>query len=156
MPSLSKSFKTAKNATSSVARTLTSPSKVMSFTNNKDIMVATGLFWALSPGLLFNMPDNFPLKKDSFFSYHTSPSNVVVHAIMYFILLHLLKCNKVIQMSSSKIMFATVLFITLSPGFLLEVQSNLSVNTQTNHTSNNSILVHTLVFMIVYGSLRNM
>ena len=153
---MSKIVQSTLSATESVAHTLTTPSKMTSLVHNNEILLVSGLFLALSPGLIFDIPNSIPLlDRNSVHNLRTSHISVVVHSLIFALILFMLKKNYMNTLTSEKIMFATLLFIAVSPGMLFEIPSARGHRTFTNNTSNSSILVHSLIFMIIYGSTRN-
>ena len=78
----------------------------------------------------------------------TSQTSVLMHALILFVVLMQMK------MDINKIFLAVMLFVFLSPGFVLELPSPDDQVVNTNRTSYEAILVHTLLFMLylAYGS----
>ena len=131
-----------------VTETVMSPNKLQSVMTDKNVMRVALLFAALSPGLLVQVPSQ-PNDKYSveWMNMKTSTTSVLMHALIFF---SLLMCMNV---SKDKVFAAVLLFILLSPGFLLELPSKDDHVISTNRTSTEAVMVHTLVFMVLYGTL---
>ena len=132
-----------------VAKTVTSPDKLMSLTKNKDVMKMVLLFVLLSPGLLVQLPSsNTNQFEVGVNNMKTSHCSVMMHAL---VLLLVLMYNGVPQ---HKVMLAVLLFVLLCPGFVLELPSQDDHRLFTNRTSYESIAVHAVVFFVLYGALK--
>ena len=131
-----------------VTSTVLNPSKVLS---NNDVMNMGLLFALLSPGFLVQIPapgqGKFSLE---FMNMKTSQLSVLTHAVV--MLLVLWKINP--GLSKERLVLSVLLFVLLSPGFLLELPSEDDQWMNTNRTSLQAVVVHTLVFVILYSSLR--
>jgi len=134
-----------------VASTIMSPKKVSSILSNKDIMNMGLLFFLLSPGLLLQVPSNDKEKFSvEFMNMKTSQSSVLMHALVLLIVSYFMYSG----LQKDKLVLAILLFVLLSPGFLLELPPSEEGWLNTNKTSVPAIFVHTLVFMLLYGTLR--
>ena len=131
-----------------VASTVMNPSKVMSFASNKDVMQMVLLFVLLSPGLLVELPSTAEGSKLGVMNMKPNHTAVLVHALVLMVIL------MSTGVSRNKVMTAVLLFILLSPGFVVEVPSADGEHWYTNRTSYESIAVHALLFMVLYGALR--
>ena len=136
------------NSLQKVASTVTDPAKVMSFFSNKDVMQMVLLFVLLSPGLLVELPSTAEDSKLGVMTMKTNHTAVLVHALVLMMVL------MYTGVSRNKVMTAVLLFILLSPGFVLEVPAADGEYWYTNRTSYESIAVHALLFMVLYGALR--
>ena len=132
-----------------VAKTVTSPSKLMSLTQNKDVMKMVLLFVLLSPGLLLQLPSsNTNEFKVEVNNMKTSHCSVMMHAL---VLLLFLMYTGVPQ---HKVMLVVLLFVLLSPGFVLEVPSQDDHRLFTNRTSYEAVAAHAVLFLVLYGALK--
>ena len=140
------------NPVSKVVTTMTSPNKLGKIMKSEHIMQMALLFALLSPGLLVQIPpssDNCEQRVNvEFMNMQTSNVSVLVHALVLMLVLLTMGVSK------NKVMTAVLLFIVLSPGFLLQLPPDEEGHViATNKTSFTSVAVHTLVFMVVYGAL---
>ena len=131
-----------------VSSTVTQPKKLTSLFNNNQVMQVVFLFALLSPGLLLQVPASGQNAFDvQWMNMKTSQVSVLMHALVLLIVLY----NS--GVSRKNMYCAVILFVALSPGFLLEVPSPDGHVVTTNRTSYEAILVHSLLFMVIYGSL---
>lgn len=105
------------------------------------------LFVLLSPGLVLQMtstPDGSV--QSEFHTMQTNNTSVMLHALILMLLLLYMG-----KLTNSQTMFMVILFVALSPGFLLELPSIDDNILVTNRTSVESIIVHSLLFMLLSG-----
>lgn len=134
-----------------VASTVTQPTKVASMLTNQNIWQMGLLFALLSPGVVLQTPAAGQGKLSvEWMNMKTSHVSVITHALVMLVLLMIWKPN----LPKSSLVAAVVLFVALSPGFVLELPSKDEHVLNTNRTSVEAVFVHTLVFMVLYGSLR--
>lgn len=126
--------------------TLIQPKNFVSTMTSEKVIQMGLLFALLSPGLLVQLPDNCNNKMSlSWNNMKTSQTSVLMHALILFVVLMQMK------MDINKIFLAVMLFVFLSPGFVLELPSPDDQVVNTNRTSYEAILVHTLLFMLLFG-----
>lgn len=140
------------NPVSKVVSTMTSTNKLGKIMKSEHIMQMALLFALLSPGLLVQIPpssDNCEQRVNvEFMNMKTSNVSVLVHALVLMVVLLTMGVSK------NKVMTAVLLFVMLSPGFLLQLPPGEDGHViATNKTSFTSVAVHTLVFMVMYGAL---
>ena len=104
------------------------------------------LFAILSPGVLLQLPDTKALMTGKM-----SRNSVYVHAVVFALLYKVLAKYRGLIIRPADLIVPTVLFVLLSPGMILSLPSNKISSGQTSLTS---VIIHTLVFMIVYAFLR--
>lgn len=116
------------------------------------VSVPSALFALLSPGVLLQLPDKIPLKnKNAFMTGQTSVISVLVHAGVFALVYRLIAKQLGLVLVPNDIIIPTVLFVLLSPGMILTLPSSKIASRQTNLTS---VLIHTIVFAIVFAFLR--
>ena len=131
-----------------VSSTVTQPKKLTALLGNNEVMQVVLLFALLSPGLLLQVPASGQNAFDvQWMNMKTSQVSVLMHALVLFVVLH----NS--GVARKNIYCAVLLFVALSPGFLLELPSSDDHVVTTNRTSYEAIAVHSLLFMVIYGSL---
>ena len=104
------------------------------------------LFAILSPGVLLQLPDT-----KARMTGKMSHNSVYVHAVVFALLYKILAKYRGLIIRPADLIVPTVLFVLLSPGMILSLPSNKISSGQTSLTS---VIIHTLVFMIVYAFLR--
>ena len=121
------------------------------------VAVPTALFAVLSPGMLLQMPDKIPgldSIKNSVFTQKTSNYAIFFHALVFSIVYRLVAKSMGLYLKPADIMVTTALFMALSPGLLLTLPSNGPNVIATGKTSIQAVLVHSVVFAIVFACLR--
>lgn len=118
---------------------------------SQNVMIPSLLFLALSPGLLLQLPTSTKLN-----TMQTDKRSVLVHSLVLMLAIFLvLKFVIKISFKQADLVVPAILFILLSPGVLLNIPPVNGGNfLMTGRTTLPSILVHTLVFAVVYGFLR--
>lgn len=117
---------------------------------SKSVMIPSLLFLALSPGLLLQLPTSMKLN-----TMQTDKRSVLVHSLVLMLAIFLvLKFVVKISFKQADLVVPAILFILLSPGVLLNIPPVGGKFLMTGRTTLPSILVHTLVFAVVYGFLR--
>jgi len=119
------------------------------------VTTPAALFTLLSPGLLLQLPDKIPFTdKVAFSTMKTSQQAVLFHALVFLIVYRLVANVMGVALKPADLIVPTVLFILLSPGMLLTIPPGAKGLYMSGETSLQSILVHTLVFAIVFAFLR--
>lgn len=123
---------------------------------NPKVSIPASLFLLLSPGLLLNVRPEEGLNslKLNFLSQKTSLSAVLTHALVFNIVVFSILKMMGVSMKKTDLLVPTILFIMLSPGMLLTIPPGSGGLLRSGQTSLNSMLVHTIVFAIVYALLR--
>ncbi len=114
--------------------------------SSRKVVIPAALFALLSPGVLLQLPDNLKLGTGQ-----TSRRSVIVHAIVFAILYRLIAAQQGMVLQPADLVVPTVLFVLLSPGMLLSLPST---NIASGRTNTMSVLIHTLVFILVFAFLR--
>jgi|TARA_B100001094_G_C17717317_1_gene570285 hypothetical protein len=108
------------------------------------------LFAALSPGMLVQLPA--PLRNITsgkiLFTRDTNSTSVYFHALVFLIVYKLLAKQMGLVLTKTDLLVTTGLFIALSPGLLLSLPKGRGA------TGPAQVLVHTLVFAVVFAFLR--
>jgi hypothetical protein len=131
-----------------------------------DIILATILFIILSPGLIITIPN---ISESIFRSGYTNNIAVLVHAILFFTIQKLVYLNQFpfyflnnISREISKnvreipSLLSTLLFIILSPGFILTLPPTLSFKVFFSQETNIlAIILHALLYFIILMSYYN-
>jgi hypothetical protein len=119
------------------------------------VSIPAALFAILSPGLLLQLPDKLPLKNaNAFASMQTSQLSVVTHAAVVVLVYHLLAKELGLVLTKTDLIVVGLLFVLLSPGILLTLPAGSGGVFMSGQTSVSSIVVHTLVFAVVFALLR--
>jgi|DEB0MinimDraft_10_1074344.scaffolds.fasta_scaffold45633_2 hypothetical protein len=119
------------------------------------VTTPAALFALLSPGLLLQLPDKIPfMTKAAFSTMKTSQQAVLFHALVFLIVYRVIANVMGVALKPADLIVPTVLFILLSPGMLLTIPPGAKGLYMSGETSLQSILVHTLVFAIVFAFLR--
>ena len=109
------------------------------------------LFALLSPGLLLELP----AAGLQFATGKTSRNAVLFHALVFFIVFNLIARVLGLVLKPADALVPTLLFILLSPGLLLQIPAaGSAIGLRTGETSPASVLVHTVVFALVFALLR--
>ena len=120
------------------------------------VMTPALLFALLSPGMLLELPAKVPfLNKNAIATMSTSRQAVLFHALVFVIVYKLVAMQMGLVLKPNDIIVPTILFMLLSPGMLLTIPGKSGlVNIQSGGTSIAAVLVHTLVFALVFALLR--
>lgn len=117
---------------------------------SKSVLIPSLLFLALSPGLLLQLPDSMKLN-----TMATSRRSVLLHSLVLMLAIFLMfKFVTKTSFKQTDLVIPAILFIVLSPGMLLNIPPIGGKLFMSGRTSIPSILVHTLVFAVLYGFLR--
>lgn len=114
------------------------------------VSIPTALFALLSPGLVLELPK----KTNYLFTGHTSRQSVLFHALVFLILYKLLARAMGVALRPTDLVVPTILFMLLSPGMLLTLPPSSGGVFASGQTSVTAVLVHSLVFAIVFAFLR--
>ena len=108
------------------------------------------LFALLSPGMLVQLPA--PLDEITsgkvLFTSKTDQSSVFFHALVFLIVYKLLSAQMGVKLTKGDLLVPTALFVALSPGMLLTIPPGVG------KTGQAQVLVHTMVFAVVFAFLR--
>lgn len=107
------------------------------------VSTPAALFALLSPGLLLQLPDTLKLN-----TMQTSTQSVIFHALVFVLVYSMVAKSMGLVLKQTDLIVPGILFFLLSPGVF--PQEGL----RPGQTSMVSILTHTLVFAIVFASLR--
>lgn len=115
------------------------------------VLVPALLFLALSPGMLLQLPTTMKLH-----SMGTDNRSVLLHSLVLMLALFLV-FKFVVKRSfkQADLVVPAILFILLSPGMFLNIPPVGGKFWMTKQTSLPSMLVHTVVFALLYGFLRS-
>lgn len=130
--------------------------KMMDVTSPK-VAVPAVLFALLSPGMLLQLPSKIPgLNANSFATGKTDMMSVFFHALVFMIVYKLVAMQMGVVLKQSDLLVPTLLFVLLSPGLLLTIPgSNGMVNFASGATSIPAVIVHAIVFAVVFALLRS-
>lgn len=127
------------------------------------VSVPAALFLALAPGMLITTDGtSMPKLNTNLMNLGTRNTNlqvVMFHALVFFIVYSLVAKMMGLVLTRNDLIVSTVLFMLLNPGMLLTlppVDGSLTAkNTlMTMKTSRPAILLHAMVFAVVFAMLR--
>lgn len=120
------------------------------------VSVPTVLFLLLSPGFLLNIKPETVMNnlRVNFLSQRTSMQAVLFHALVFNIAVFAVTRVMGISTKKTDLIVPTILFIALSPGMLLTIPPGSGGLFMSGQTSLNSMIVHSLVFALLYAFLR--
>jgi hypothetical protein len=102
---------------------------------SEKLVIPTALFSVLSPGILLGTQGNL--------------RDTVIHACVLVVLWRITALEGKLELSQNDMIIPASLFVLLSPGILLTLPAG--VRGVMNY---NAVLVHTLVFLMVYAFIR--
>tara|TARA_R110002073_G_scaffold145068_3_gene297217 strand:+ start:54 stop:449 length:396 start_codon:yes stop_codon:yes gene_type:complete len=110
------------------------------------------LFALLSPGMILQLPPSELPKslanvKKALFTGETGPKSVIFHALVFLVLYRIIAKQMGLVLTQTDLAVTTALFVALSPGMLLTLPGG-------SGTSPIAVLVHALVFAVVFALLR--
>ena len=108
------------------------------------VLVPTILFALLSPGLLLSLPPSSGLLIQALF-------HALVLALLSWTIIHFVFK---FTMTPADLIVPALLFVLLTPGVILTLPPNGGSIFFSGHTGLVPVMVHTLVFSIVWASLR--
>ena len=114
------------------------------------VAIPAALFLALSPGVLLT-PDG---SKVSYMNRKTSQMSIFFHALVFFLVYSLIARAMGLVLTRNDLLVGTALFLALSPGLLLTLPPGSGGVLRAGQTSLNAVLVHSIVFAVVFALLR--
>jgi len=114
---------------------------------SQKVAIPAVLFLALSPGMLLKTNGI----KLSFKDVSTDKASVFFHGLVFFLVYSLIAKAMGLVLTQTDLLVTTTLFMALSPGMLLTIPPG---NFMSGKTSQPAILVHTIVFALVFALLR--
>jgi hypothetical protein len=114
------------------------------------VAIPAALFLSLSPGVLITTTG----EKIAFQNQQTSRNAVFFHALVFFIVYAVIAKAMGLVLTKTDLMVSTGLFLALSPGLLLTLPPGSRGIFQSGQTSLTSALVHSIVYAIVFATLR--
>ena len=118
------------------------------------VLIPTVLFALLSPGLILQLPDKTPGEVGWFNSDNTSKMSVLFHMLVFIIVYSLIGKAMNIVLTKTDLIVTAFLFALLSPGMLLTLPPGVGGVFSSGQTGVGPILVHSLVFAIVFALIR--
>lgn len=116
----------------------------------RKVAIPAALFVALSPGLLLTTDG----KSVNFTNGKTNQMAIFFHALVFFLVYSLIARVMGLVVTKADLLVTTTLFLALSPGLLLTLPPGSGGVFRSGQTSPQSVLVHALVFAIIFASLR--
>ena len=114
---------------------------------SQKVAIPAVLFLALSPGMLLKTNG----MKLSFKDVSTDKASVFFHGLVFFLVYSLIAKAMGLVLTQNDLLVTTTLFMALSPGMLLTIPPGKIMS---GKTSQSAILVHTIVFALVFALLR--
>ena len=119
---------------------------------SRKVSIPAALFILLSPGVLLQLPDKIPCRNaNAFATGKMSHNSVFLHAVVFAILYRAIAKFKGMILAPADLIVPTVLFVLLSPGMIFTLPSSKISSGETNFTS---VVIHALVFAVVFAFLR--
>lgn len=122
------------------------------------VSVPAALFLALAPGMLVKTDGTaFPKLNTNFKNLGIKDTNlqvVMFHALVFFIAYSLVAKMMGLVLTRNDLIVSTILFVVLNPGMLLTLPPGSKGVLMSMESSRASILVHALVFALVFATLR--
>ena len=103
------------------------------------VILPAALFVLLNPGVFLELPTM------SFMSGHTSRTSVLFHALVFIVVYSLIARMLNLVLTKADLLVSATLFILLSPHMLLSIPNKAGLT---------PVLVHTLVFAVVFALIR--
>lgn len=116
----------------------------------RKVAIPAALFAALSPGLLLTTDG----KSVKFTNGKTNQTAIFFHALVFFLVYSTIARVMGLVVTKADLLVTTTLFLALSPGLLLTLPPGSGGVLRSGQTSPQSVLVHALVFAIIFASLR--
>jgi len=116
----------------------------------RKVAIPAALFIALSPGLLLTTDG----KTIRYMSGDTNQMAVLFHGLVFFLVYSLIARIMGLVITKTDLIVTTALFIALSPGLLLTLPPGSSGVFRSGQTNPQSIIVHAIVYAIIFASLR--
>ena len=114
---------------------------------SQKVAIPAILFLALSPGMILKTDGT----KISFKNMSTDRLSVFFHGLVFFLVYSLIAKAMGLVLTQNDLLVTTTLFMVLSPGMLLTIPPGKFMS---GKTSQSAILVHTIVFALVFALLR--
>ena len=114
---------------------------------SQKVSIPAALFLALSPGMLLKT-DGF---KFSTKNVSTDRMTVLFHGLVFFLVYSLVARAMGLVLTRTDLLVTTTLFMALSPGMLLTLPPG---QVMSGKTSRPAILVHAVVFAVIFAILR--
>jgi hypothetical protein len=115
------------------------------------LLIPAALFTVLSPGVLLQLPDKIPGRNaDALRTMRTSRLSILFHALVFVIVYKLIATAFGLILTKADLVVPLVLFTLLSPGMLV----SLPPGGEPGSTSMTKVLVHALVFSVIFALLR--
>jgi hypothetical protein len=118
---------------------------------SQKVMIPVVLFFVLSPGLLLTLP---PGSKGVLTSGQTSKMSVFSHTLVFLLAYGLVAKAMGIILTRTDIVVTTLLFLVLSPGFLLTLPPGSGGVFGSGQMSLMAVLAHAVVFAVIFAFLR--
>lgn len=121
------------------------------------VLTPAALFALLSPGLLLQLPDRVPGRDalaNALRTLKTSNASVLFHAGVFLVMYNMIARAMGMVLTRNDLIVTTALFIILSPGLLLTLPSGQGGVFMSGQTSMQAIMLHALVFAVVFALLR--
>lgn len=116
----------------------------------RKVAIPAALFVALSPGLLLTTDG----KSVTFTNGKTSQTAIFFHALVFFMIYSVIARVMGLVVTKADLLVTTTLFLALSPGLLLTLPPGSGGVFRSGETSPQSVVLHALVFAIIFASLR--
>jgi len=116
----------------------------------RKIAIPMALFITLSPGFLLTTDG----KTVEYSTGKTNQTAIFFHALVFFLVYSIIARIMGLVVTKADLLVTTTLFLALSPGLLLTLPPGSGGIYQSGQTSPQSILVHALIFAIIFASLR--
>jgi len=115
------------------------------------LLVPAVLFTVLSPGVLLQLPTKIPGRNaNAFRTMQTDRLSILFHALVFLIVYKLVSMALGLVLTQADLVVPLVLFALLSPGMLV----SLPPGGEPGSTSMTKVLVHTIVFAVIFALLR--
>ena len=115
------------------------------------LLIPAVLFTVLSPGVLLQLPTKIPGRDaGAFKTMKTDRLSILFHALVFVIVYKLISMAFGLVLTQADLVVPMVLFTLLSPGMLL----SLPPGGEPGSTSMTKVLVHAIVFSIIFALLR--
>jgi len=117
---------------------------------SQKVAIPAALFLALSPGMFLKTNGS----KVSFNKVDTDNMSIFFHALVFFLVYSIIAKGMGIALTKTDLIVTTGLFIALSPGLLLTIPGGKKGMFQSGETSQTAIMLHTVVYAVVFAILR--
>lgn len=115
------------------------------------LLIPAVLFSVLSPGVLLQIPDKIPGRNaNALRTMQTSRLSILFHALVFIVVYKLVSMALGLVLTQADLVVPLVLFALLSPGMLV----SLPPGGEPGSTSMTKVLVHTIVFAVIFALLR--